>query len=120
MSDKIKIGTPVIINDCDRPCTGLVAIVRKITDSFVEAIYLCKATNIRMCRSSRIKGVTPISDFGVALRIEDDLAVCVIVGESLATYEDGIPREWQPYAEYLSVRKEALRLFLKNQMSKKT
>ena len=109
----MKIGTPVIINGFDRPCTRLVAIVTKIKNNVVYAKYLTKDVLSKKC-SAYISKVTPISDFGVELRIEDGIAFCQIVGENKATYCDGNHRPWQAeFVEEHVVRPEVL-LLLEN------
>jgi hypothetical protein len=55
---RIIVGMPVILNDIDRPCTRLIAIVKSIEQSdtvssgIVHARYLTTNTMMKDCSSS--------------------------------------------------------------------
>lgn len=99
----MKIGTPVIINTFDRPCTRLVAIVIGRNDQAVFARYLAKELRGRTV-GGYADTVTPVAEFGVELTFEtaDDGSTryrCEVVGASRATYKGGRPRQWQQYVD---------------------
>ena len=99
--ERIVVGMPVILNDMDRPCTRLVAIVKSIeqpntvSSGIVHARYLTTNTMMKDC-SSLLAHTTPLEAFGVELVIVGSQVYGHIIGPSQATYRNGKPREWQP------------------------
>jgi hypothetical protein len=111
---KLYVGMPVIVNEFDRPCTRLVAVVSDmdIDNDIVVVKYLCAQTRVKTCCMA-INRVTPLEDFGVTLIIEgEEMMRCLPERKSVATYYDGRPRPWQPENpdEYLPARPEIVRL----------
>jgi hypothetical protein len=109
-------GTPVIINDFDRPCTRLVAIVTEVKDGIVTAKYLAKDTSILEC-SAPIGKVTPLHAFGKRLDVDNDAGLAWVndigVNQNRATYSDGRPRRWQEELHYvggIKIRPEVAKL----------
>ena len=96
----IKVGDYVIMNDCDKPCTRLIAIVTKVDTEKerVNARYICKRVNMRE-PYGWLGGVTLVSDFGVEMAFNGDTVSTKQVRPSIATYRDGKPRNWQPSGE---------------------
>jgi len=97
---EIQIGDYVIMNDCDKPCTRLIAVVTKVDaeKERVWARYICERVNMRE-PYGWLGGVTRVSDFGVEIAFNGDMVSTEQVRPSVATYRDGKPREWQPYGE---------------------
>lgn len=97
---KINIGDYVIMNDCDKPCTRLIAVVTGIDPEKerVNARYICERVNMRE-PYGWLGGVTLVSDFGVEMIFNGDTVSTEQVRPSVATYRDGKPREWQPSGE---------------------
>lgn len=87
-SSRIAPGHCVIVNQFDRPCAKLVAVV--LADG--KCCYLNQAINFRKMDASN---ATPVSDFGIAVMARGDSYSCVVVGDSVAKYPDGSPRLWQ-------------------------
>jgi len=106
-SDAIAVGHCIIINDCDRPCGMLVAIICDIDEEYITARYLSNAVHMEQC-SSRAKYVTPIGAFGVKVCVEGHEYWCEKIGESSAKYPDGEPRMWQESHPCKHALKEAL------------
>jgi len=108
----IRIGTPVIINLFDRPCTRLTAVVTRVDEAggMVYARYLTTGTRTSACYGPLI-GVTPLRQFGVDLVLEGTQIRGIQRRLSEATYRDGRPRAWQPETsgELHSVRPEVYR-----------
>lgn len=113
---KLAIGMPVIINNVDRPCTRLVAVITNIDNDtgIVHAEYLCKETLMAQC-SSQAYRVTPLSEFGVTLIIEKGEMKCDPVKKSTAMYPDGGHRKWQEeeYGKRHKVRPDVVSLLKK-------
>lgn len=114
MSTPITIGSPVIINHCDAPCTKLVAIVSKIDGGRVNAFYLAKDTNMPECYTSSPLEVTHLFDFGVRISIQGESFEIYQLDRSIAKYRDGKPRRWQGGPDIRKTRKRALALYLKH------
>lgn len=124
-SHRLMIGDPVIMSAYDRPCSGLVAIVTKIADDLVTAIYLSKETTIETAITPK-REVTKLTEFGVILRFEHyqdplswehkDLFWAEQVDSSAAIYPDTLKsRKWQESAPVKqTIRPEALVVFLRN------
>ncbi len=120
MAEKIVVGTPVIINHWDRPCARLIAIVESMeTTSYsdegpiirsVSGRYLFKASSQERCRNNLLL-VTPLSHFGVRVALSGNTYCVEKTGESYATYQNGMRREWQDgQAEWLDMDREAFAL----------
>ena len=121
---ELSIGMPVIINEFDRPCTRLVAVITKIDrfNDIVTAKYLCVDTITDVC-GALIHRVTPLSDFGVALIVKNNGTVCCEpVGESVAKYPyTDEHRLWQPEQDKdYPARPEVLKLVNPEKFSHKT
>ena len=112
----IKINDLVIINEFDRPCTRLIAIVSEIGSDYILADYICKDTSMGQCDEQPSR-VTKIEDFGMKIDIDmDQGAVQVIqVGPSIAKYSDGSIRKWQP--EYYDTLWHELRDGMKERLN---
>ena len=98
----VGLGCCVILNDVEQPCARLVGVVVGIEAEFIRTKYLCDDKlltpyNLHGCVNHRVV-VTPLSDFGVELRVEGGVYWCEQVGASVATYPDGTPRKWQEYS----------------------
>lgn len=67
MTDLLKRGTPVIINDADAPETRLVAVLKHFnsTKGVWYAEYLSTYPRLKLCYTDRRP--TPLSEFGVKL-----------------------------------------------------
>lgn len=90
----LRIGVPVIINDCDAPEARMVAVLCRF-DARIglwHARYLSTYTLNGKCSGYR---PTPLCDFGVALDVQGAGYRCRRTGSSRATYPDGMPRDWQ-------------------------
>jgi len=96
----IKVGDYVIMNDTDKPCTRLIAVVTQIDaeKERVNARYICERVNMRE-PYGRLGGVTLVGDFGIEMTFNGDTVSTEQVRPSVATYRDGKPREWQPSGE---------------------
>lgn len=108
----MKIGTPVIINDTDRPCTRLIAIVDEVrANGVIHARYLTTGTKSHDCYAIADQ-VTPVSVFGVVLTVDGALAWTHPQEPSRATYRDKKPRLWQEElpARAIPVRPEVAKL----------
>lgn len=112
----IKRGSHIIVNEADRPCTRLVACVDYVSTEVLVCHYMSKnamATQM-VVHPSR---ATLLEHFGVKVEFTNDLVRfrTIKTGPSLATYEDGRPREWQQSSgddlwEELRVRLEPVEL----------
>ena len=99
MKNKIEVGSLVIINTMDRPCSRLVMKVEAIEGERVDAVYLSENTTIVRC-SGHMPTVTNIRDFGAVLHYSDDEQSfhCNTCDSSVAKYADGSVRFWQESA----------------------
>jgi len=97
---KIAIGDYIIINDADKPCTRLIALVTEASQEkdFVRAQYICERVNLRECQG-RLSNARLVSDFGVEMAFNGDTVSTEQIRPSIATYPDGEPRNWQPSGE---------------------
>lgn len=97
---EIKIGDYVIMNDADKPCTRLIAVVTQVDaeKERVNARYICERVNMRE-PYGWLGGVTLVSDFGVEMTFNGDTVSTEQLRPSVATYRDGKLREWQPSGE---------------------
>jgi hypothetical protein len=93
---EVEVNHCVIINESDRPCGGLVAVVMRIVDGRVYAKYLNRSIVPEDC-SGPIESVTPVGRFGyqVVWFPEEDYYECIAVAGNSAKYLDGAPRQWQ-------------------------
>lgn len=98
--NKIQIGDYVIINNTDKPCTRLIAVVLDIdiAKDRVRARYICDRVNMRE-PYGRLSEATLVSDFGVEMTFDGNNVTTAQVRPSIATYRDGKPRAWQPSGE---------------------
>jgi len=94
-----KVGDLFIINDCDRPCAELVAIVTAVKNGLYAWRYINKDKRLKNygCKKTEatLKLATLLSDFGVDLCIFQKEYWCKTIGESVAKYPDGVARKWQ-------------------------
>jgi hypothetical protein len=95
-----KVGDTVILNDCDRPCGQLVAVVVHDDGEHYHCEYLNADTRFDYysnppMRQGRLELATKLEEFGVELRANGDDYQCIQVRESFAKYPDGMPRQWQ-------------------------
>jgi hypothetical protein len=93
---EVAVGHCVILNDFDRPCNKLVAVITKIENGRVIARYLSNRTMMQECHAL-IDGVTPISQFGLSVITDGLFFWCAInpTATPTATYPNGEKREWQ-------------------------
>lgn len=110
----MKTGIPVIINEFDRPCARLVAIVTGTKEGIVMAKYLAKDTNSTECAAPADK-VTPLEVFGMRLDIDNGVGLAWVneCGANRATYSDGAPRKWQEELHHvggIKIRPEVAKL----------
>lgn len=92
----LRIGVPVIINDCDAPEARLVAVLTRYDakEGIWHAEYLSTYPHMRNCYTDRRP--TPISEFGMRLEWDGRSYRCVPTGgPCIAKYHDGVPRNWQ-------------------------
>ncbi len=104
-SSEIAVGHCVIVNHTDCPSGLMVAVVVQLMGSTVYLKYLDADRRFdgynkkqgMAIESEFAKHITPISQFGVEVRVNtyDGTYLCVVVGESAAKYWDGKPRAWQ-------------------------
>lgn len=93
-----KKGDCIIINDIERPCPGLVAVIT----SKRKGVYFVKYLNAdpklssynRPAMKCALRDATLLSDFGVRLLIDAMHYWVEIVGYSTARYRDGVIRKW--------------------------
>lgn len=97
---KIQIGDYVIMNEADKPCTRLIAEVIELSNdqNFVRGRYICKNTNMRE-PYGKLSDVTLVSSFGVEMFFNEEMVGTEQVRPSVAKYQNGAPREWQPSGE---------------------
>lgn len=90
----LRIGVPVIINDCDAPEARMVAVLARFDarQGLWHARYLSTFPHNAKCSGYR---PTPLCDFGVAIEVDGAGFRCTRTGISRATYPDGAPRDWQ-------------------------
>lgn len=109
-STKREVGHLVIINEYDRPCQDLIAVISRIDERDEVTIYYCAYLNDKLTRiiDDRICLIgtvnpTPLSEFGVQVKFditklaakESPYIVEETQENSTATYPDGHPRFWQ-------------------------
>lgn len=95
----------VIMNDFDAPQPRMIALIRPAQAGGFEWTYISRWKQLSRYRGWSVVGglkyITPLEVFGVAPVIEqlpgDDFPMLRVVrfAESLATYPDGTPRQWQ-------------------------
>lgn len=97
MATEIVIGSHVIQNNTDQPCTRLVAKVVKVEPekNWIEAEYICRRTRMTRCCGA-LDRATAVEDFGVELSFVGNTVTAIQLRPSVATYPDGKPRDWQP------------------------
>ena len=93
---KVKVGDFIIINEFDRPCTRLVAVIQEMYAHSVVAKYITCGTGVKTCCAA-IEDVTKVEDFGVKLELSHAYVTGYPVAPTKAKYKkDGSPRHWQP------------------------
>jgi len=96
---RLRLGVPVIMNDCDCPEAKMVAVLTRFDSrkGIWYAQYLSPHTNMEECwTGGGLGGPTPIAEFGVRLEIRGSQYRVVTTGvPSQATYRDGVHRDWQ-------------------------
>lgn len=112
---KLIAGDFVIVNTCDRPNAGHVAVVIEVSDKGILCRYLSahldgydgKPWSDMLCplRSPP----TLCGEFGVRIKVEPYQYEAIKESPSTARYEDGRTREWQE-----SVASEAVRPLTKS------
>lgn len=98
MSDEAKTYRLVIISDGDAPEARMVAIIRTgagVSDwTYVSTAKML--SRYRKWTPVHPEGwQTPIERFGVVASVRGNRLRIERVGESAATYPDGVPRRWQ-------------------------
>lgn len=106
-------GHCVIINEYDRPCSVLVAVIVSATEGVIVARYLSASVRIEKC-GGPVERAVPVEHFGVR---------CVLMGGGvyscvpdarltpMAKYPDGRPRQWQEIdPQSFAMRPSVLRL----------
>jgi hypothetical protein len=107
-ADKLDVGNCVILNEFDRPCGYLVAVITEVLDDHYYCKYLSEETSLDTYNNANGKlGLrvpkgynqfpTPVEDFGVRVVYDEKnrLYSCVRFGESKARYPDDSIRHWQ-------------------------
>ncbi|MES2662312.1 MAG: hypothetical protein V4629_03320 [Pseudomonadota bacterium] len=101
MKTKVTKGSLVIINTTDSPCLNCIAKVTSIKKGTVYAKYISKNMlkkyGNRYCWTSTGMA-THIHDFGIEvlkINTEEKTITAKKINNSVATYEDGKPRDWQ-------------------------
>jgi len=105
---KFSVGDCVILNDCEKPCGEMVAVVIHVNE--FDRGYLCKYLNAdpkfddfnRPGMQNTLSEATKIEDFGVVIlrnNLDGDgrRYFCEQRRPSAAKYRDGKPREWQEW-----------------------
>lgn len=95
----IVIGTPVIINETDRPCTSLITVLVHIDGDIGTFRYL-NADIIHQDMYEYIANVHPVHLFGVqVLRSDNDFytAIQYPYHTKIKYKKDNSPRYWQNY-----------------------
>ena len=99
---RFKVGDLVILNDCERPCALLVAVIVGDDGELYSWRYLSAAPELAKFRGmrSRLSQATLVADFGAQIRVDILAGIywCVVVKESVAKYSDGAMRHWQEYS----------------------
>lgn len=95
MGELLRVGTPVIISNSDRPESRMVAVLTSFNDTSGKwnARYLSPKTNMARCWT--MYRPTPLIEFGVTLEMRSMEYRCIQNKESCAVYHDGAPRPWQ-------------------------
>lgn len=83
----------VIVNDCDAPTRENIA-------EFIPNVGYCYMAREEKPELKAYDGMnprqpTPVEDFGFVVTVQESVALFTKVGQSIATYPDGKPREWQ-------------------------
>ncbi len=112
MSEDIKIGELVIMNDCDAPCPRLIAIVEDIKDGSYLCRYFSTYPNMKKPYGPN---PTRVSDFGVDVIVSGNHFCAHQTRKTIATYDDGKPRYWQPQGGSIQrARKKPLDIYWKH------
>lgn len=105
-SNNIEIGHCVILNDVEKPCGELVAVIVAIDNETAHCKYLNadprlnpynKKHGMAILLKNGLHNLTPINKFGIQVCYNSKMKkyYCERVGESIATYSDGKLRQWQ-------------------------
>ena len=105
-SSDIAVGHCVILNDVDQPCGRLVAVIMAIEGNvaycnYLNADPLLSSYNQKLGMAIEIEGgvhnLTPVGKFGVEVNFYPQVKTycCERISESVATYCNGAPRQWQ-------------------------
>lgn len=94
LGSDIRLGHCVIVNEFDRPCARLIAVIDRIEDDFVWCRYLSTTTGVRICVSHG-NDVTPIERFGIIAIASHRSYRIEAFQKSNAKYKDGSERIWQ-------------------------
>ena len=106
-SSEIAVGHCVILNDIEQPYGRLIAVIMEMQGNIAFCNYLNADSRLSsfnkklgMIVNPEEWNTTPVSKFGVEVSYcpEDGSYCCNRIGESVATYQDGKPRQWQERA----------------------
>jgi hypothetical protein len=100
LSSEIAVGHCINVNQVEQPCGRLIAVITSVKGDMVGWKYLSAEPCLDSYNTGRgcwsyFWEVTPVSDFGVEVRIDGDKYWCEPIGESRAKYKDGSHRDWQ-------------------------
>lgn len=111
-STKREVGHLVIVNEYDRPCTDLIAVIMRIDKHNDVNIYYCaylkegiaSIVEDKLCLVGTVNP-TPLSYFGIQVKLditklvskEWPYSVIKTEEEPTAIYPDGQPRHWQEW-----------------------
>lgn len=102
-ASKIEVGHAIIVDDCDRPETKMIAVIHDIRNGTAYCTYLDKKKDGFKC-SFPVEGnrATPVNDFGIKVHRDGKYYFCERIIESSssdamskAKYPDGARRCWQ-------------------------
>lgn len=101
---RFLVGDCVIIGQADRPCTELVAVVVSSSESEALCKYLQTDLSLDFYNDPGLlvphSDLTHVCDFGVDMHTNSSGQYwCERRGESVATYRDGVPRQWQDHGD---------------------
>lgn len=88
----MKQGDLVIVNQMDKPCARLLAVV---ADSSGQCYYLSAKVDQLKVTASLHNGAATLEEFGCEIQIASYQYAVLAFGTSCATYTDGRSRLWQ-------------------------
>lgn len=96
----LGVGCCICLNDVERPCAELLAVITKIEGDQIIAKYLNADSLLDNYRKKGCRTTpdlaTPVGRFGVVVRVDaDGMYWCDKICESEAKYPEGEPRQWQ-------------------------